>query len=96
MQETLNVCNPKLYPQANIRCMLTIITITPVTSATVERGNSRLKYIKNDYRSTCLNDRRNALLLVFIHKDIQVDYDAVIDMYARRNPRKMIFINPLG
>ena len=39
-------------------------------------------------------DRLNALLLLFIHKDIALDYDAIIDDYAKRNQRRMTFINP--
>ena len=27
---------------------------------------------------------------------IKLDYSDIIDMYARRNPRRMLFINPLG
>ena len=31
-------------------------------------------------------DRLNAPLLLFVHKDISLDFDAVIDDYAQRNP----------
>ena len=33
-------------------------------------------------------DRLNSLLLLFVHKDISLDFDAVIDdyMYAKHNP----------
>ena len=41
-------------------------------------------------------DRFNALVLLFVHKDIELDIDAVIDMYARRHSRRMILLNPLG
>ena len=41
-------------------------------------------------------ERLNALMLLYIHKDIALDYDAVIDIFARKNPRKMLFLNPLG
>ena len=40
-------------------------------------------------------DRLNALLLLFIHKDVALDYDAIIADYAKRNQRRMIFIIPL-
>ena len=42
-------------------------------------------------REHCLN----ALSLLFIHKDVALDYDAIIDDYAKRNKRRMAFINPL-
>jgi len=70
---------------------------SPVTSATVERSNSSLHFVKSGFRSAMREDRLNALLLVFIHKDIALDYDAIIDdyLYAKRNQRRMTFINLL-
>ena len=75
--------------------ILRLLTVTPVTCASVERSNSSLCYVKNVYRSTMGEDRLNALLLLYIHKDITLDYAAVINIYARKNPRKITFINPL-
>jgi len=70
--------------------------IAPVTSATVERSNSSLQHlVKRGFRNTMREDRLNALLLLFIHKDIALDYDAIIDDYAKHNQRRMTFINPL-
>ena len=69
--------------------------IAPVTSATMERSNSSLRIVKSGFRSTMIEDRLNALLLLFIHKDIALDYDAIIDDYAKRNQRRMTFINHL-
>ena len=69
--------------------------IGPVTSATVERSNSSLRFVKSCFRSTMREDRLNALSLLFIHKDVALDYDAIIDDYAKRNKRRMTFINPL-
>lgn len=40
-------------------------------------------------------ERLNALLLLFIHKDIDLDYDAIVDIFARRNSRRMLLLNPL-
>jgi len=40
-------------------------------------------------------NRLNALLLLFIHKDIALDYDAIIDDSAKRSQRRMTFVNPL-
>ena len=69
--------------------------IAPVTSATVERSNSSWRFVKSGFRSTMREDRLNALLLLFIHKDVALDYDATIDDYAKCNQRRMTFINPL-
>ena len=60
--------------------------IAPVTSATVESSNSSLRLVKSGFRSTTREDRLNTLLLLFIHKDIALDYDTIVDDYAKRNP----------
>ena len=69
--------------------------MAPVTTATVERSNSALAYIKTDLRSRMSADRLNDLVLLFVNKDIPLDYDAVIDLYASKHPRRMLLVNPL-
>lgn len=54
---------------------------TTVTSSSVEKANSSLKFIKNPMRSTMREDRLNSLLLLYVHKDIAVDYNAVLDTF---------------
>jgi len=66
-----------------------------VTSATVERSNSLLRFVKKGFRSAMREHRLNALLLLFIHKDIALDYDVIIDDYAKCNQRRITFSNPL-
>ena len=73
---------PKSYP--NIATILHILSVTPVTASTTDRANSALKFIKSDRRSTMGQDRLNSLLLLCVHKDIQLNYDAVVDLYASR------------
>ncbi|XP_066274145.1 52 kDa repressor of the inhibitor of the protein kinase-like [Branchiostoma lanceolatum] len=86
--------NPRVYP--NVCTMLHLLMLTPVTSAGVERANSALRYVKNVYRSTMSEDRLNALLLLFVHRDIPLDYDTIVNMYAAQHPRRMLFVNPLS
>jgi len=66
-----------------------------VTSATVERSNSSLYFVKSGFTSTTREDRLNTLLLLFIHKDMALDYDAIIDDDAKCNQRRVTFIIPL-
>ena len=54
--------------------------------------NSLLRSVKNVYASTMRENRLNALLLHFIHKGIALDYNAIIDDYAKRNQKRMSFI----
>ena len=70
-----------------------LISATP---AAVERAPSSLKFVKNDLHSTMSEDRMNALILLNIHKDLSLNYNQVIDDFVRRNPRKMLLVNPLG
>ncbi len=83
-----------MYP--NVTKILRLLLLAPLTTCEVERSNSTLRYIKNSFRSTMGEDRFNALILLYTHKDIELDYDCIIDMYARKHPRKMILINPLA
>ena len=39
--------------------------------------------------------RLNALILLYVLKDIKLNYDKIIDMYTNRYPRRMKFTNPL-
>ena len=94
LTETLLLCNQVQFP--NVHTMLRLILITPVTTATVERSNSSLRFIKNAYRSTMSEERLNALLLLFIHRDIELDYNKIVDIFALRNARRMLLINLLG
>jgi len=53
----------------------------------VEHSNSSLRFVKTVYRSNMGQERLNALLLLFIHRDIELNYEKVADIFARRNNR---------
>ena len=82
------------YP--NICTILHILMLTAATSAGVERANSSLRFVKNVYRSSMGEERFNALILLFVHKDITIDYESIINMYSSRHPRRMLMQNPLA
>ena len=86
--------NPHAYP--NIARILHLLLVIPVTSANVERANSSLNFIKTDLRSTMSQDRLNALPLLYIHRSIHLDHQAVVDRFARAQPRRMLLVNPLA
>ena len=93
LQDILKACNESLFP--NVHTILLMLSITPVTSPTVERSNSSLRFVMNVYRSTMPEYRLNALLPLFIHKDISLDYSAIVNIFASRNQPRMHFINKL-
>ena len=35
-------------------------------------------------------DRLNALVLMYVHKDIELELDKIIEIFARRHPIRMI------
>ena len=80
----------------NIHRVLYLLLLMPVTSAGVERANSAMKLVKSVLLSTKQQDRLNGLLLMYVHKDIHLDYDAIIDKYSTKHPRRMLFMNPLS
>ena len=82
-----------IYP--NITKILYLLLLAPITSCEVERSNSILRLVKNTFRSTMTEDRFNALTLMYVHKDIKLDYDEIIDMFAKNHPRKLMLLNPL-
>jgi len=69
--------------------------VTPITTATVERSNSSPRFVKTVYRNNMGEERLNALLLLFIHRDIELNHEEVVAIFARRNSRRMLLINPL-
>ena len=37
----------------------------------------------------------NDLILLYVHKDVPLDYDLVLDSYANDHPRRMLLSRPL-
>ena len=89
---TLAECNSIAYP--NIFVILQIILVIPVTTASVERANSSLKFLKTALRSSMTNTGLNALIRPFAHRDI--DLGKIINDYARAHPRRMQLSRPFG
>ena len=85
--------SPTMFP--NTTTIIKLLLLTSVTSSGVERANSSLRFIKNVYRSTMGEDRFNALMLLYVHKDIELNIDAIIDSYSRKYPRRMLLIDPI-
>ena len=66
--DAYNATHCSLY--LNISHILHLLLVAPVTSASAERANSALGFIKTDLRSTMSQERLNDLILLFVHKDI--------------------------
>ena len=83
----------QMFP--NITRILTTLLTIASTSATVERANSLLRYIKSDFRNVMTQDRFKALMLMYFHRGIKLDRENIIDRYASKYPRRMLPQNPL-
>jgi hypothetical protein len=75
----------------NIKCLLTILSVIPITTASAERSFSSLKRIKTYLRSTMGQERLNVLAMLHINKDIQVNPEEVLDMFAKKHKRRLQF-----
>ena len=60
-----------------------------VTTYSVERANLSLHFVKSHFRSSMTKDRLDALALLFIHKEIKININAIIDMHANKQSRLM-------
>lgn len=89
LQDTLEQTCKDLYP-----CICTIIGVLltmPPMSATCERSFSGMKRIKNYLRSTMTSRRLSSLALIHVHKDMKIDVDKVINVFASDKCRKPDF-----
>lgn len=83
-----------LYP--NILYLLKVLLTVPVTSATTERANSTIKYIKSNLRSTLAERSLNALVLGYKHKDFMenISSDDLLSKFVAMKRRRLLLLNP--
>ena len=64
----------------------------PVSSTTCERTFSKMKLIKTTIRNTMTDDRLSDLCLIAIERDIELNYEQLIDKFAdvHKNSRIML------
>uniref|UniRef100_A0A8C5QC55 52 kDa repressor of the inhibitor of the protein kinase n=1 Tax=Leptobrachium leishanense TaxID=445787 RepID=A0A8C5QC55_9ANUR len=78
--EVLDLCDQDLFP--TIRSLLLILATLPVSVASAERSFSTLRHVKTWVRSRMVEDRLNGLCLLYIHRDIPVNTDQVIELFT--------------
>ena len=76
---------------SDLHMLYKIAMTIPVTTASVERGFSKLSYVKNKLRSTMVQDRLEALLLASAEKDIllQLSNDDLVSRFAGAADRRL-------
>lgn len=90
---TLKSVDPASFP--NVFTILQILATIPVTSCSCERSISCLRYLKNYQRGTTGEERLNGLAIMHAHRNIPLDLDEIIDLFASLHPRRMRMANIL-
>uniref|UniRef100_A0A6P7G8X6 52 kDa repressor of the inhibitor of the protein kinase-like n=1 Tax=Diabrotica virgifera virgifera TaxID=50390 RepID=A0A6P7G8X6_DIAVI len=84
----------------NMKILLGILAVLPVTTASVERSFSTLKRLKTYLRNSIGEERLTSLALLSIHRDLQMKTEEIICHQVRteeiicqytRTPRKLQF-----
>ena len=75
-----------------IKKLLTIFCTMPVTTCTAERAFSALRILKTYLRNRMTDERLTGLALMFIHPDIDISVEEVIDRFANSKKRKLNFV----
>ena len=71
----------------SLSILVHILFCLPATTCTSERSFSALKYLKGYLRATMKEKRLNGIAALYIHKDIELNVDRVIDEFGRKNRR---------
>ena len=74
------LCQKDVFPA--IKKLLSVLATLPVSSATAERSFSALRLIKSDLRTTMTQSRLNGLCLMYMHNDISVNTDVIVQKFA--------------
>lgn len=80
--QALPICNKDIFPL--IQVLLTIMATLPVTSCTCERSFSTIKILKDYLRNSTGEERLNGLALMYMHTEISVSVDEVLDKLAEK------------
>ncbi|CAI6362480.1 unnamed protein product [Macrosiphum euphorbiae] len=83
--DALKRCDYDCFPEINI--LLNILVTLPATTASAERNFSSLRRIKTWMRTRISEDRLNGLALLHAHRDITINSEDVIDVFAKSNRR---------
>lgn len=79
-------------PPQNVHVLLKILSILPVSTASVEKSFSTLKIIKTYLRNSTSETRLNGLALMNIHGQIIIDPEKIINKFASKKERRLDFL----
>ena len=73
------------YPSLSV--LIQILATLPVATATNKHSFSALKHLKTYLQNITKEVRLNGLALLFVHRDISLDFEQIIVEFSRRNSR---------
>ena len=85
---TLSICDPNVFP--SIYALLTIASILPISTATVERSFSSLRLLKTYLGNRTTEGRLNYLAMMYIYDTEPIDVDRVIERFASMKNRRLL------
>ena len=77
----------EIHTCPSLEVLLQILATGPVTTATNERSFSALRYLETYWWLTAKEDRLNGLVLLFVHRDLNINFIRVVDEFSRKNRR---------
>ena len=77
----------EIHTHPSLEVLLQILTTGSVTTATNERSFSVLRYLESYLRFTTKEARLNGLVLLFVHRDLNINFELMIDEFLRKNCR---------
>ena len=95
LTETIKQTLPMKSSFPNVYTALRVLATVPVTSCECERSISVLRRLKTYLRSTMGEERLNGLALMSIHRSHRIDFNDVLDRFARQHPRRMELLDIL-
>ena len=96
VSSTLVSINTKKGWFPNIYAILCLIAVVPASSNSCERSISKLRLIKTYLRSCMSENRLSSLAVLNIHRDIEVDLDEVLNIFATDYPHRLELIDILS
>jgi hypothetical protein len=88
--DTYVSCDQQFYPY--IKRLVQILCTLPVSVATAERSFSTLRRLKTWTRSTMSEERLSGLALMHIHRDISLNCDDIISIFANSHKTRVDFV----
>ena len=92
--DALMFASESMFP--NIHSLLRLVCTIPVTSCECERSVSVLRRLKTYLRSSMGQERLSGLALMHIQYSMEIDYEEVINIFARKHPRRMMLADILA